>query len=93
VKYYRRSWEQCRGDDYEHWGTSVWFFEIGDDLFPARQVEVYADGTVLRYDELHSDDAYGGLGDQPIDEADFESFRITASQFEDAWRMDALNRQ
>ncbi len=58
-----------------------------DDLFISRQIEVYADGTVLKYDEFHPADAYGGLGDQPIHvEADgFLPFEIGQAEFEQAW--------
>ncbi len=87
MRYFRRPWDEPRGDAYDHWGTSTWYLEVGDDLFISRQIEVYADGTVLKYDEFHPADAYGGLGDQPIHvEADgFLPFEIGRAEFEQAW--------
>ncbi len=56
-------------------------------------MEVYADGTVLKYDESHFHDRYGGLGDQPVDiDGDLLPFEIDAAEFERAWSTKALNR-
>ena len=31
MRYVRRAWDEHRGDEYASWGTSLWYFEIGDD--------------------------------------------------------------
>ncbi len=56
-------------------------------------MEVYADGTVLKYDESHPSDRYGALGDQPLDlDGDFLPFEIDAAEFHRAWSAAAMNR-
>jgi len=43
------------------WGDCVRFVEIGDDRYAVRQVDVYSDGRVLRYDRSHWCDRFGQL--------------------------------
>jgi hypothetical protein len=43
------------------WGECVRYVEIGDDRYAVRQVEVYSDGRVLRYDRSHWCDRFGQL--------------------------------
>jgi hypothetical protein len=83
-RYFRRHWDQS---PYEHddWGGSIWFFEVDDEGWPVRQIEVYENGPVLKYDRDHLDDEYGGLGDQPLDFAEFAQFEIASDVFEAAW--------
>ena len=92
TKYFRRLWEESRGDEFDSWGTSVGYFEIGPDGYPARQIEIYADGTCLKYEEQHTHDKYGGLGDQQLDLGEFAPFEISSTEFEAAWSTsNALN--
>jgi hypothetical protein len=61
-RFYRRRWEESRGDEFDAWGHSFWYFEVDNDGWPVRQVEVYDTGPVLRYGPGHEEDQYGGLG-------------------------------
>ena len=63
TRFYRRPWAETRGDEFNEWGHSVWFFEVGDDGWPIRHVEVYDAGRVLRYGPSRQEDSYGGLGE------------------------------
>ena len=93
TKYFKRPWEDSRGDEFDSWGPSVWYFEIAPDRYPMRQIEVYADGTILKYDKQHADDQFGGLGVQQLDVEDFEPFEISSSEFDAAWsNTNARNR-
>ncbi|CAN5772665.1 hypothetical protein BH11MYX4_BH11MYX4_64860 [soil metagenome] len=85
LRYYRRPWNESRGDQFDSWGRSVWYFEIDGEGYPARQIELYEHGPVLKYDSDHKEDEHGGLGDQPIDRDDFASFEIKPEEFEAAW--------
>jgi hypothetical protein len=67
------------------WGTSTWYFETEPDLWPTRQIEVYANGTVLQYDRQHLGDKFGGLSEAALDAEDFSPFEITQDEFERAW--------
>jgi hypothetical protein len=85
MRYYKRPWDESRGDAYDSWGRSVWCFEIDDEGYAVRQMERYENGPVLKYDANHPEDEYGGLGEKPIDRHEFGAFEITAEEFSAAW--------
>jgi hypothetical protein len=89
-RFYRRRWDETRGDEFDGWGHSVWFFETGDDGWPVRQVEVYDAGRILRYGPGHQEDRYGGLGEASLYESgdEWNAFEITEAEFERAWNSD-----
>jgi hypothetical protein len=60
-RFYRRRWDETRGDQFDSWGCSTWYFEVGDDGWPVRQVEAYDAGPVLRYGTGYDEDGYGAL--------------------------------
>lgn len=82
--FYRREWDESRGDAYDDWGTSVWYFDV-EDGWACRQVAVYANGNVLKYDEELVGDEYGQLAEKALDAADFEPFIITEAAFDRVW--------
>lgn len=59
--YVKRHWNETRGDQYDAWGTSWWYFEVGTDGWVTRQIEQYNSGMQLRYGPEHEDDEFGGL--------------------------------
>lgn len=86
ARYFRRRWEEPRGDRYDAWGHSTWYFETGTDGWPTRQIEVYDAGPTLRYGPDLEEDEYGGLGLCQLDELeDWTPWAITADDFEAAW--------
>ena len=85
MRYYKRHWDESRGDKYDHWGSATYFFEADDDGSVVRQVEIYQGGRILRYCEEHPKDDYGMLTDQPLDIGDFQAFEISQDQFDLAW--------
>lgn len=85
-KHCRRRWDEPRGDPYDAWGASTWFFEVEPDGSVARQIEVYDHGPTLRCDLGHVKDDYGELGHGPLDAAeDWSPWAISAETFETAW--------
>ncbi|MCC5641054.1 hypothetical protein LC593_35545 [Nostoc sp. CHAB 5844] len=84
-KYCKWFWDESLGGEYDAWGTSTYFLEIGDDLYPIRQIEVYENGNVLFYDSSHFADNYGMLCDKRIQEEDIQEFGITKAEFEQVW--------
>ncbi|MBD2498998.1 hypothetical protein [Nostoc sp. FACHB-280] len=84
-KYCKWFWDETLGGEYDAWGTSTYFLEIGNDLYPIRQIEVYENGNVLFYDSSHFADNYGMLCDKPIQEEDIREFGITKAEFEQVW--------
>ncbi len=90
----RRAWDESRGDEFNDWGTASYWFETANDGGVHRQIEVYASGVVLAYDEAHRTDRYGGLAEGPLDLVDFAAYEVSAEEFEWAWRpASAFNRR
>jgi hypothetical protein len=85
MEYLKSKWNELRGDKFDHWGTSEWYFEIGDDCYVTRQIEIYQNGTVLKYDENNLEDEYGGLAEKPLDLDDMEYTIISKGDFEAIW--------
>lgn len=84
MNYYKRHWDETRGDQYDSWGDSTYYFEVDESDNPVRQIEVYESGKVLRYSTLHPTDEFGALADQ-FDRAEFASYGITKEEFEKIW--------
>ena len=86
MKYYQRQWSEKRGDEYDNWGTSNWYFEIDEKGFPVRQIEKYENGKVLKYDLENMEDEFGELGEQKIEFEEFAEFEITKEEFIKEWK-------
>lgn len=85
MKYFKRNWDETRGDEFDNWGTSIWYFETDNSGLPTKQIEVYQNGKVLKYDQLKLEDEFGRLGDQELDLNVFSEFEITKLEFEKIW--------
>jgi hypothetical protein len=86
-RFYRRRWDESRGDEFDAWGHSVWYFEVDDAGRPVRQIEVYDSGPVLRYGPGYEKDQYGGLGQANLDDPDqdWSQFVLSPGAFERVW--------
>jgi hypothetical protein len=86
-RFFRRPWDESRGDDFDGWGHSVWYFEVGEDGWLIRQIEAYDSGPVLRYGPGHEEDEYGCLGQASLDdsEGDWSRYTIAPDSFEHVW--------
>lgn len=84
-KYFKRNWNETRGDEFDSWGTSIWYFEVDNDGFPIRQIELYENGNRLKYHSEKMFDDYGGLGDQAMNLYEFKEFQIDKEEFEQEW--------
>jgi hypothetical protein len=85
MRYFKRHWDENRGDGHADWGTSIWYFEGQPDMWPSHQIEVYANGTVLKYDRAHIQDGFGGLSETALDAVEFAPFAISRDEFEQVW--------
>ena len=85
ARYFKRLWDEPRGDAYDSWGTSWWYLELDSSGWASRQLEFYANGTILRYDAEHAADDFGRLSDQPLNLVEFAEFEIDAAEFEARW--------
>lgn len=86
MKYYKKKWDETRGDEYDNWGTSIWYFEIDEKGYPNKQIEEYENGKILKYNSDNLEDEYGGLGGQAIDLEEFAEFEITKEEFYKVWK-------
>lgn len=93
VTYYKRKWNETRGDEFDSWGTSTWYFEVESDGYPIRQIEVYENGNRLKYDSNKTFDDYGGLGDKGIELNEFKEFEINRDEFEQEWNISKLKKE
>lgn len=92
-RYFKRNWNETRGDEFDSWGTSIWYFETDQSGLPIRQMEVYENGNRLKYDSNKLFDDYGRLGDQPLDIDEFIEFEIKAEDFEQEWSIQKLREE
>lgn len=91
LRHFRRWWDQSRGDEFDGWGTATYYFEVGDDGWPVRQVEVYDHGPILRYGPGHEEDRFGFLGQTSLDGfEDWSPYMVTADEFAEAWQVSPL---
>ncbi len=49
--WFRGRWDENRGDEFAHWGSSTWLFATDDAGIVTKQVEFYDSSAVLVYDE------------------------------------------
>jgi hypothetical protein len=83
------------------WGEFARYLQIGEDVRPVRQVDVFENGNMLSYDRVHWVDAFGMLGDAQInrnhkDGPWGQSQEIEAADFERVWsvaRASPIRRQ
>jgi len=74
------------------WGECVRYLEIADDRYAARQIEVFDQGRVLRYDRSHWCDHFGQLFGCLFSHKEkaitgrVEAEIIEEQEFERAWR-------
>jgi len=83
--YFKLRWEETRGDEFDDWGFSTWYFETDSNGLPERQIECYDNGKILKYDCNIPNDDYGQLGVHELDLTEFKEFRITQEIFENVW--------
>jgi hypothetical protein len=93
LRYFRYEWNASRGDEFADWGSAVLWNEMAEDGYVVRQLEVYENGVVLKYDALHLEDKYGFLSDQPLEPEKYGVPEVSAEAFEAAWSaVGALNQ-
>lgn len=86
IKYFKKLWDETTGDELtDSWGTATYYFETDEQLNVLKQVEVYQNGKMLKYDEQNIEDAFGGLADQPLDIEEFAGNEIVAAEFFTIW--------
>jgi hypothetical protein len=76
MPWFRRRWDESRGDALDAWGAADHYFRTDAGGVVLEQIEIYDDGHVLVYDAGHRQDAFGALADEPLDLGEFASHQI-----------------
>jgi len=85
-RYFKKIWNETTGDDVtDSWGNSIFYFETDDNLDVVKQIQVFENGKILKYDEQNYEDEYGFLADQPLEIEDFEEEEISKINFYEIW--------
>jgi len=86
VNYVKAYWDESRGDDFDHWGNTMYYFEFDEEFYPTRQIQIYDNGNSLKYSRAdHLDDRYGMLADQPLDLEDMPCEKLSSEEFQLKW--------
>jgi hypothetical protein len=89
VRYFRTIGEGQHASDRDRGEKAAFWFELDEEGDASRQLQIYPDGHVLRYDAEHPEDEYGGL-QMVVFEGDVEWWapyeEISKDDFEDQWR-------
>jgi hypothetical protein len=91
VIYTKGSNHNCIIEPCKSWGAFTRYIEIGDDLYPVRHVDVFANGYSLRYDRSHWFDELGMLAQMRYDKKKWEEWwgpseETSSQEFEAVWR-------
>jgi hypothetical protein len=64
MRYYKRSFEEVIKRFNKKWTAIDWYyFEVGVDDYPTKQIQVRYDGNVFKYDEDYLESYNGGLAE------------------------------
>jgi len=82
--YFKREWDEPIGEDLtDSWGNSTFYFETDIQFNAIRQMQLFENGKVLKYDLEYLDDKYGGLAESPIEPDGF--IEIEKDEFDQLW--------
>ena len=85
--YFKRHWDEPTEEELtDNWGLSTYYFETDDKFYVSRQMQLFDNGKVLKYDTEYVDDKLGGLSEIPLDMDEFAEYRITKDEFEQLWQ-------
>jgi len=84
MHYFKRTWSESRGDKYDSWGASQWWFETDEEGYITRNLQVYQNGTALFYNNRHVEDEYGILPEDALSLSEFKDFSVSREDFEQA---------
>lgn len=86
VRYFKKFWDESTGEELtDSWGTTTYYFETDEQLNVLKQLELYQNGKILKYDAQNIEDAFGRLADQPLDIGEFAGNEILAAEFFTIW--------
>lgn len=86
-RYFKKFWNETTGDEAtDSWGSSTYYFETDENLNVLKQVQIFENKKILKYDEQNFEDQYGFLTDQPLEIENFEDSEISEIGFYEIWK-------
>ena len=85
--YFKRPWDENSGEGLTgNWGHSTYYFETDKDFYVSRQMQIFQNGKVLKYDTSYVNDKFGGLSETQLDIEEFSEIKIDKTEFEQVWQ-------
>ncbi len=86
MRYFKKNWEETTGDELtDDWGVSIFYFETDDSLNVLKQIQIFENGNILKYDELNNEDEFGAMADQSLEKEEFLDCEISKEEFYNIW--------
>ena len=86
MRYFKKNWEETTGDELtDDWGVSIFYFETDKSLNVLKQIQIFENGNILKYDELNNEDEFGAMADQSLEEEEFLDCEISKEEFYNIW--------
>lgn len=92
MPFYRRLWNESRGDAYDDWGTAVYYFWVSDGAVE-QQVERYDSGVLLAYDRYHREDQFGQMTTEPLDPDEWSQYEVEIDTYQQEVDGQPFNRR
>jgi hypothetical protein len=81
MPFYRRRWNEPRGDDHDDWDAATYYCWIHQSVLE-QQVEVCGFGVILAYDRCHIEDQFGGMSQVELNPDEWSPFEIDIDTYQ-----------
>lgn len=93
TQYFKRHWNETTGEELtDSWGLSTYYFETDIKFCVSRQMQLFDNGRILKYDTEYIEDKFGSLSETPLDINEYDSYRITQDEFEQVWQTSSYKK-
>lgn len=86
-RYFKKFWNETTGDELtDSWGKSTYYFETDENYNVLKQIQVFENKKILKYDEQNFEDQYGFLTDRPLEIEDLGDSELSEIDFYKIWK-------
>lgn len=86
-RYFKKFWNETTGDELtDCWGKSKYSFETDENCNVLKQIQVFQNKKILKYDEQNFEDQYGFLTDRPLEIEDLGDSELSEIDFYKIWK-------
>jgi Cysteine-rich CPCC len=83
---FKRHWNETSGNPKtDSWGTADYYFETSKTGVVLKQIVIYGNGKILKYNNLNEEDAFGGLSEADLDLTDSAYLPLSKNDFFALW--------